>query len=179
MSWIFKEAPPSPPDPKAARTRAILLSAPFALMGLFALVLLVHDGLMGGGLDKQKKMGLLSAMIVGIGFPIFIFGINAKKNALNAARFKSPNPESPEKPWLNREDWAAGRVTSSSRGTAVFLWIFAAFWNVISAVIAFAVVPQELHRGNHAVLMVLIFPVIGMAMLTYAFNSTRAWRRYG
>ncbi len=162
----------------AARRRALLLSVPFALMGLFALVLLLHDGL-GGGLSKQKAIQLLSVVIVGIGFPLLIFGITAKKNALNAARFKSPNPESPEKPWLNREDWAAGRVTSSSRGTAVFLWIFAAFWNVISAVIAFAVVPLELHRGNHAVLMVLIFPVIGMAMLTYAFNSTRAWRRYG
>ena len=40
MSFIFKDTDNKPVDPKAARTRAILLSLPFALMGIFALVLL-------------------------------------------------------------------------------------------------------------------------------------------
>ena len=154
----------------------MLLSAPFALMAVFALVLLVHDGVIGGGLNKQHQMTLLSAMVVGLGFPILIFGITAKKNALNAGPLKSPEEG---KPWLKREDWAAGCVRSSARGSAIFLWIFAIFWCGISAAITLAVVPQEWHRGNHAALIALFFPVIGLALLIYAFKTTLAWRRYG
>jgi hypothetical protein len=174
MSWIFKEGPSSPPDPKAARQRALLLSLPFMLMGLFALVLLLHDGLLGG-LSRQKTMGLLSAIIVCIGFPLLIFGITAKKNALRAAELKPPDGG---KPWLKREDWAAGRVVSSSDSALVFFWIFAIFWCGISTAITVAVVPQEWRRGNHEALIALIFPVVGLALLTYAFKTTLAWRRY-
>ena len=43
MGLIFKETDNKPVDPKVARTRAMLLSLPFALLGIFALVLLLHD----------------------------------------------------------------------------------------------------------------------------------------
>ncbi len=176
MSWIFKEGPPSPPDPKAARRRAMLLSAPFALMGFFALVLFVHDGLLGGGLDKQKKMGLLSVMVVCLGFPLLIFGITAKKNALRAAALKSSDDG---KPWLKREDWAAGRIVSSSGNSLIFLWIFTLVWCGISTFITIVVVPPEWRRGNHEALIALLFPVVGFAMLLFAGRTTLAWRRYG
>jgi hypothetical protein len=178
MSWIFKEESSPAPDPKTARRRALLLSVPFVLMGFFALVLFLHDGL-GGGLSRQKAIQLLSVMIVSAGFPLLIFGINSKKNTLQAAKFKSPIPESLEKPWLNREDWAAGRVVSSSGKPLVLFWIFTILWCGISSAISIAVVPQEWHRGNHEALIVLIFPVVGLALLTYTFKTTLAWRRYG
>ncbi len=110
MSWIFKDESSRPPDPKAARRRAMLLSVPFVLMGLVALVLLLHDGL-GGGLSRQMAIKLLSVIIVSAGFPALIFGITAKKKAMQAA---VPKPADDEKPWLKRADWAAGRIVSSS-----------------------------------------------------------------
>jgi hypothetical protein len=33
MGWIFKDEPSTPPDPRVARKRALLLAAPFALPG--------------------------------------------------------------------------------------------------------------------------------------------------
>ena len=60
MGLIFKDGAPKPVSPKAARMRVLLLCLPFALMGIFALVLLAHDGLLGG-LNRQKAMSLLSA----------------------------------------------------------------------------------------------------------------------
>ena len=81
MSLIFKDPDNKSVDTKAARTRATLFSLPFALMGIFALVLLLHDGL-HGGLDRQHAMGLLSAAIVCGGLIALIFGISAKKHAL-------------------------------------------------------------------------------------------------
>jgi hypothetical protein len=173
-NWIFKEESSAPSDPKAARKRAALLSIPFAVMGVFALVLLVHDGLLGG-LKRQRAMGLLSAAVVCGGLIALIFGISAKKHALNA----SPAKTDDEKPWLKRKDWADGRITSSSRKAVLLLWIFIAFWCGISGAISLFVIPQQLHQGNHAALIALIFPAIGLAMIYFALNTTLAWRKFG
>jgi hypothetical protein len=174
-NWIFKDEPSSPPDPKAARMRAMLLSAPFVLMGIFALVLLLHDGLLGG-LTRQKAMGLLSAIVVCAGFPLLIFGITAKKQAMQAA---VPKPSADEKQWLKREDWAAGRITSGTRKSVLLLWIFTLFWNAVSAPFVFTAIPNQWHNGNHVVLIALFFPIVGIGMIIFALSTTLAWRKFG
>ena len=83
------------------------------------------------------------------------------------------------KPWLARPDWAAGRISSSSRGAVFALWAFAVVWSGLSVLIAVKVLPEEWHRGNHEALFVLLFPIVGAALLAYALNITLAWRRYG
>jgi hypothetical protein len=174
MGLIFKDADNKPVDPKAARTRVILLSLPFGVMGVFALVLLLHDGLLGG-LNRQKAMGLLSAAVVCGGLIALIFGISAKKQALTINLSEAED----DRPWLKRKDWAAGRITSSSRKAAWLLWIITAFWCAASAAISLAVVPAQLQQGNRAALIALIFPVIGLAMIFFALTTTRAWRNFG
>jgi hypothetical protein len=174
MGLIFKDTDNKPVDPKVARLRAILLSLPFAIMGIFALVLLLHDGLLGG-LNRQKTTGLLSAAAVCGGLIALIFGITAKKQALKIGAMEIDR----EKPWLNRKEWADGRIASTGRKAVLLLWIFVAFWCAASAAISFAVVPQQLHQGNRAALIALIFPVIGLAMMFFALNTTRAWRTFG
>jgi len=176
-NWIFKDEPSAPPDPKTARTRVILLSLPFVLLGLAALVMLVHD--MIGGIPRQRLITILSFVAACIGFVAIIFGINAKKMALKTASLKSAAPQTSEKPWLERKEWAAGRITSGARKSVVLLWIFVLFWLAVSTVITVLVVPPEWHRGNHAALIALIFPLVGLAVLVFAFNTTRAWRRFG
>jgi hypothetical protein len=84
-----------------------------------------------------------------------------------------------EKPWLKRKDWTDGQIISSSRKAVLLLWIFLAFWCGVSAIISLAVVPQQLHQGNRSALIVLIFPVIGLAMIFFALNMTLAWRKFG
>jgi hypothetical protein len=171
-NWIFKDEPSSPPDPKAERTRVILLSLPFALLGLAALVMLVHD--MIGGLPRQRIMTILSFIAACIGFVALIFGINAKKMAIKTSGLKSAAPGALEKPWLERPDWAAGRITSGARKSVILLWIFVIFWLAVSTVITVLAVPPELQRGNHAALIALVFPLIGLAVLVFAANTTRA-----
>lgn len=173
MGFIFKDADPKPVDPKTARLRAILLSTPIALMGAFALVLLVHDGLLGG-LNRQKTMGLLSAVAVSIGLIALIFGITAKKQAMQAAAMRAEE----KNPWLKRSDWAAGRIPSTVKKAILLLWIFVFFWCAASAVICLAVVPPQLHQGNHAALIALIFPVIGVAIIYFSLITTSAWRKF-
>jgi hypothetical protein len=172
-NWIFKEESSVPTDPKVARKRAILLASPFALLGIAALVMLVHD--LFGGLPKQKIITTLSFVAVCFGFMALIIGISAKKHALKTSAAKSDD----EKPWLKRKDWADGRITSSSRKAVLLLWIFVAFWCAASAAISLAVVPQQLNQDNHAALIALIFPVVGLGMIFFALNTTLAWRRFG
>jgi len=176
MGFIFKNSDNKSVDPKRARNRAMLLSLPFAIVGILALVFLLHDEIGSGfRMKRQMAMGLLSVTIVCGGLIVLIFGISAKKQALKITVAKTDD----EKPWLKRKDWADGRVTSSSRKTALLLWIFVAFWCAASAVISLAVVPQQLHQNNHAALIALIFPVIGLAIIIFALNTTLAWRKYG
>src|SRR3984885_9405251 len=172
---IFKDEPAAPPDPKIVRRRTILLSLPFAIVGILALIFLLHDEV-GSGFRMEKKlaMGLLSAIVVCGGLIALIFGISAKKHALKASAAKTDD----EKPWLKRKDWGDGRIISSSRKVVAILWIFVAFWCASSAMISLTVVPQQLHQGNHAALISLLFPVIVIIMIFFAWNTTLAWRKF-
>ena len=177
-NWIFKEEPSTPPDPKAARTRAVLLSLPFALLGIVALVMFLHDELIGG-MPRQKAITTLSFIAVCGGIVALIIGINAKKMAMATAGPKPSAPETPEKPWLKHADWATGRITSGTRKGVLLIWIFALFWNAVSAPVIFIGLPAELHKGNHAILIALLFPIVGIGMIFYALNATLAWRKFG
>lgn len=174
MGLIFKDQSELRPDSKSVRKRAILLAAPFALLGLFALVLFVHDGMLGG-LNRQKGFALLGAMAASIGFVALIFGISAKKEAFKT---RVPNAELDEKPWLRRKEWAGGRIGSAPGKAGLLLWIFVFFWCAGSAAISLAVVPSQWRQGNHAVLLALIFPVLGLALIVFALCTTIAWRRF-
>jgi len=174
-NWIFNEESPLPPDPKTARTRAILLALPFALLGIAALVMLVHDLI--GGIPRQRAIATLSFVVTCFGFVALIIGINAKKMALRAPALKSSPPA--EKPWLNRQDWAAGRLTSGTRRSVILLWLFVALWCAVSAGITLVVVSPAWHRGNHAVLVAMIFPLIGVFVFAYVVKATVAWRKFG
>ena len=175
MGFIFKDIDNKPADPKSARTRAMLLSLPFALMGIFALILLAHDGLLGG-LNRQKAMGLLSAAIVCGGLIALIFGISSKKMAMRTPVAK---PVDDGKPWLRRKDWAAGRVASSIRKAVLLVWILVVFWCLVLGVISLLVLSPQLHRDNHAAFIALIFPIVGLAVLVFTYKTTQAWRRFG
>ena len=130
-------------------------------------------------MTKTKAIQLLSAIIVCIGFPILIFGITAKKNALNAAKLKSSKPENLEKPWIQREDWAAGRIKSSGLADAKASLIMGFALCAIGGLIAGLVVPKELNKGNPGALVALIFPLAGALFLTAIVRKILAHRHYG
>ena len=174
MSWIFKEKSAAP-DPRTARRRATLLSVPFALMGLVALVLLLHDG-MRGGLSREKAIQLVSVIVVAAGFPALIFGITAKKNSLLAA---AARPSDPGNPWLKRPDWAAGRIKSAGMADAKSFLIMGIAFCVIGGLIAGLIIPKELRNGNYNALFALIFPLAGVGFLAAVVRNLLVHRRFG
>src|SRR5271154_7425187 len=176
MGLIFKDSDNKPVDPVVARKRAILFSLPFAAIGFFALILLVHDGLLGG-LDRKKLFRLGSAIAASIGFIALIFGIVGKKSSL-AAELKRSGQVS-EKPWLKREDWAAGKIKSAGIPHAKSYLTMGVALSVIGGLIAILVVPKALRDGNYSALVAAIFPIVGIAFLISVIKKFRAHQRFG
>ena len=80
--------------------------------------------------------------------------------------------------WQALPEWRSNEIRSKAKLTMYFVWIFAIVWNAISAPVVF-IVPGEFTRGNHAVLIALLFPLTGAGLLYYAVKTTLNWRRFG
>ena len=61
---------------------------------------------------------------------------------------------------------------SGKAGGVLMLWIFAFFWNAISVPIAILAVPEGIESGQWAVLLVLLFPLVGLLLVWGAIAST-------
>ena len=176
MSLIFKDSDHKPVDPTVARKRAAVFSLPFAAVGIIALILLLHDGLLGG-LDRQKLFRLLSVIAASIGFVALIFGIAGKKSSL-AAELKLSGQTS-EKPWLKRADWAAGKIKSAGIPHAKSYLTMGIALCAIGGLIAALVVPRALRDGNHSAFVAVVFPIVGIVFLISAIKKILAHRRFG
>jgi hypothetical protein len=123
--------------------------------------------------------------------PLLVFGgfflvmilIVAVGLARAVRRRQNPSPaagDSPAiaKPWLARADWAAGKIKSTSTAPVGFflLWSFLALAMSAPAVHA---IPVEWRKGNHAILLVLLFPAVAFYLLGYSFVKWRSHRRFG
>lgn len=109
----------------------------------------------------------------GVGFGLIIFSFRAQKKS------SLPEPELRQKPWLANSDWQSASIKSSSKQTMYFTWGFAAFWNLISAPLPFVVFREVTKSENYIALVGLLFPLVGIGLLTWAVRRTMEWRRFG
>lgn len=146
-------------------------------MGLIAFMMLVHDGVMGE-LNRATAIKLGSVIIVSAGFIVLIFGIVAKKTSLGE-QLKASLAENPEKPWLQRPDWSAGRIKSSGIPDAKAYLTMGIVFCVLGVIIACLMVPMAIHTKNYSDLVGLFFPMVGIIFLTSVVRKIRANRRFG
>ena len=154
---------------------ATLFALPFLLGGLAALA----GGISGATADSGEGgdwilvvMGLLfSAVGVGVPFAAW-WGV---RSAIERQRLAQENPG---KPWMWRADWASGRVRCATGHETIFAWVFAVFWNTISWTFV-ALAGRDMLEEGPAALLLLIFPLIGLGLLTWAIVATLRRRKYG
>ena len=91
-------------------------------------------------------------------------------------RLRAANPD---KPWMWREDWAAGEVSTSARRDANRLTIIAIAWCVATFPIFFLAPHRALRAADYFAIPALIFPLIGIVMLMWAMRLRRRVREYG
>ena len=109
----------------------------------------------------------------GIGLGLIIFSLRAPKEP------DLSEPERRQSPWLANNDWQSASIKSSSKQTMYFTWGFAAFWNLISAPLPFVVFREVTRSENTIALVGLLFPLVGIGLLTWAIKRTMEWRRFG
>lgn len=83
----------------------------------------------------------------------------------------------PTQPWKWRKEWLTPGIASKDASGVGLAWLLAVMVNAISLPAAYAVLTKsDLPRP---VYLVLIFPVIGVALLGSALYRTLRWRKFG
>lgn len=153
---------------KAGAGCLILFALPFAAVGTFTLIGAVRSFLAGA--EPQQTFFLAC---FGIAFGLAGFGLifAALWGSKKAERDEALRARHPGEPWLHNEEWKSRRIGDDSRGGMIALWLFGILWNAIaSPVLLFF--PREWEKGNYAILIGLIFPLIGVCLIVAAVRAT-------
>ena len=129
--------------------------------------------------DRSLRWGLLGFKSIfmltfgGVGLGLLLWVFLGKKSTDTQQQAASGEP------WMAREEWQSGVIKSGSKAAMYGAWIFAALWNLISAPLPFLIYTEVLDKENYLALIGLLFPVVGLGLLTWAIRSTLEWRRFG
>jgi hypothetical protein len=157
--------------PKLAAGCVYLFTLPFCGFGLFALVSSIRY-LLADNLPQAAYTAMFAVVFGGVGFGLIYAFRRAAKTVQARDGLREANPD---KPWLWREDWAAGRVPGSIGNSALMLSGFALLCFAVSAPGVYAI-PQEMAKQNNLILLVLVFPLTGLWLLFKAVGAAARWR---
>ncbi len=127
-------------------------------------------------LDRTLRWDLLVFKLIfvivfgGAGLGMLLYALRGRKVVAS--------PEAVNKPWLIRAEWAENRIRSGARKGLYFIWAFAIFWNLVSAPAIYGFLEVREEEGMLAYL-ILIFPAVGLLLLSWAIRASMAWRRFG
>jgi hypothetical protein len=131
----------------------------------------ILDRSMRWGLYGFKAIFLFVFGGVGLGMLVYLFRAPDKKDAA-ASQFK-------DQPWLQNGEWQTATVRSAAKKSTYFAWGFAVLWNLISAPLPFLIYEEIIEKNNRLALIGLLFPLVGMGLLSWAVRQTLEWRRFG
>jgi hypothetical protein len=109
------------------------------------------------------------------GFGMLAFAVLGYRKAKVDAALAALHPD---EPWLCKKAWADGKIKSSSGAMAIFLVVFAFFWNVMSVPATFAFFYGGDKHGGWVYLL-LAFPAIGVILLLSAIVAVSRWLKFG
>ncbi|HYR44425.1 MAG TPA: hypothetical protein VER98_15450 [Terriglobia bacterium] len=153
----------------------LLFGIPFIGIGMVAMAVASYRYLTG--VTDLTQTALLT--IFGLGFCALGAGpaLSLRSARKKAEKDALAQAASPDKPWMWRDDWAAGHISSSTRSLTAFAWGFAILWNVVSTPILFVL--RNRQEKNYAVLIALLFPAIGLFLLFRAIRLSMEFRKFG
>jgi hypothetical protein len=130
-------------------------------------------------IDRSLRWGL-------VGFKsIFLFVFGGVGLGLIIFTFRTPkekdlsDPKYRDTPWLANDKWQTALIKSNSRMAMWAGWGFAAFWNLVSAPLPFVIYTEVTEKNNLPALLGLLFPLVGIGLITWAVKSTLEWNRFG
>ena len=126
-------------------------------------------------IDREPRWALLLfygvfVVVFGIvGFGLMIFGW---RQISSVAKVDDATP------WLSKKEWASPAIVASQTGATWALWGFAIIWCALSAP-ANIVIVDEVGKGNWAILVIVLFDVVGVGLIVAAIRQTLSARRFG
>ncbi len=130
-------------------------------------------------LDRRVRWGLVAFKSVfvlafgGAGAAILYFAW--RRRPASAAGAGAPA----DAPWLANSEWQSPTLRSGSRQAMWGAWLFAVFWNAISAPLPFLAWQEIVEKDNKLALLALLFPLVGLGLLAWAIRRSLEWRRFG
>ncbi len=130
-------------------------------------------------IDRNLRWGLVGFKSIflfvfgGVGLGIIVMTLRAPKPKVMS------DPKYKDRPWLANEKWQTATIKSSSKTAMYIAWSFAVFWNLVSAPLPFVVYREIVEKDNYAGLIGLLFPLVGIGLLVFAFRRTLEWKRFG
>ena len=152
-----------------------LFSLPFIGLGLTAVV----KGLQQFFADRAWNNLFLALM----GFCFFALGCGLMAAAILGKKLGDRSREKqmrfPDKPWMWRDDWAAGKIKSSTPSQIKVFAFMALVFCSVGAIYVFSALPKEWKEVNGKVLVVLIITLVGIGFFIAFINAWRSQRRFG
>ncbi len=135
-------------------------------------------------LDRSLRPGMLAFKLVfalvfgGAGLGIMLFAWRIRSVLSSEERVAERTWEA--RPWESRPEWKDNRIRARRRIGRWVLWVLALVWNLVAFPMAAMVVPRTLERGDPLLAgALLLFPLLGLALLVWAVRTTLQARRYG
>jgi hypothetical protein len=147
---------------------------PFFLIGAF----IIEQSIFGRVDARATRFGMagFGSLFALIGLGIMFGGASAVRTA---RRRRDVLAAHPGEPWLVNKTWAEGKINDDSGVSLVFLWFFTLIWNGISfAATLGALRDFHVHHAK-AVLFVLLFPAVGLALLAAVIYQTVRRLKFG
>ena len=154
------------------------------ILGFFALILLfflnivlsVVAGSSGFRGMRLALSALFVATVIGVGLGIAATASSVARKMKEDEEFRACHPS---EPWLYVEDWRDGKIHSSSKSDLRLHVIWAIVWNSITWPAIIGGWDQIVFARTPLVLLVFIFPIVGVALARRARNSRRRYQKYG
>jgi hypothetical protein len=162
----------------AGRIFLCLFATPFAAFGLFAFWSAIKK-LTEGKTHDGCFLLLFGVVFSLVGFGLMYAAITAARREKLAEEKWRTQTDGGSEVWLARSDWAAGKIKSTFAAQSKILLIMGLAFCGIGGVFTFAVIKQELPKGNYLALLVLIFPLAGLGLLVAFGRSVLQQRRFG
>ncbi|MFN3892784.1 MAG: hypothetical protein ACK4MV_20495 [Beijerinckiaceae bacterium] len=135
--------------------------------------------------DASNRIGSFTAVILGVVLiilPLWYFYRAHISGPVRATRLERIRRQYPGQPWMERDDWAARRVTHTSGGLAVGLWIWTiGWWGFLSFIswVNYDKIIRAVSESWWNGALMGVFVLAGLIGLSFALRVTIDWIRYG